>query len=92
MSTLDVVILMLATWRLSHLIAREDGPFHILKRLRERLPLEGLTACIFCVSVWTAAGLYMVWFTPFQPIILILAISAGALMLGSYTGASHVSS
>lgn len=92
MSAFDYLILALAVWRVSHLISREDGPFYIFKRLRNRLPLGGLTACIYCLSVWIAAALYLLWFTAFQPVILIFALSAGALMLGSYTGASHVSS
>jgi hypothetical protein len=90
MQPLDLLIMILAVWRISHMISREDGPFCVFKRLREKLPLGGLTACIYCLSVWIAAALYLLWFTAFQPVIPIFALSAGALMLGSYTGASHL--
>ena len=55
--TADILILALATWRLSSLFANESGPFHIFSRFRERvckkLPGvgEGLV-CEWCNSIW----------------------------------------
>jgi Protein of unknown function (DUF1360) len=48
----------LATWRLTHLIAEEDGPADVVVRLRARLGdgLPGqLMDCFACTSVWVAA-------------------------------------
>lgn len=53
-----LVLGALATWRLSHLLAEEDGPGEVLARLRGRLeggPLAPLAGCFDCVSVWAAA-------------------------------------
>jgi uncharacterized protein DUF1360 len=48
----------LATWRLAHLLAAEDGPGDMVVRLRRRAG-EGwagsLMDCFYCLSVWTAA-------------------------------------
>lgn len=56
----------LAVYRLSVMLAMENGPFDIFENFRKRLPRAGmlskLFACPFCVSVWIAlAG------TPFLP-------------------------
>ena len=48
----------LATWRVSHLIAEEDGPADVVLRLRARLgngQLGRLMDCFACTSVWVAA-------------------------------------
>jgi hypothetical protein len=50
----------LATWRLAHLLAEEDGPADLVVRLRARLgqgPAGGLMDCFYCLSVWVAAPL-----------------------------------
>jgi len=48
---------LLATWRIAHLLAYEDGPWDVLVRLRARLgdgPLGRLVDCFQCVSLWVA--------------------------------------
>ena len=90
MQPFDLLIIVLATWRVSYLVTREDAPFRLAAKLRARFPLGGLTTCIYCVSVWVAAGLYLLWLTPAQVIVTMLAISGGALMLASYSGVHHL--
>jgi hypothetical protein len=89
MGLLDLLILAIATWRVSYLVTREDAPFQLAAKFRARFPLGGLTECIYCTSVWVAAALYLLWLTPAQPVVTIIAVSGAALMLGSYTGANH---
>jgi hypothetical protein len=51
---------VLATWRLTHLLAEEDGPADVVVRVRARLdhgPLGPLMDCFACMSVWVAAPL-----------------------------------
>ena len=53
-----LVLAVLATWRLSHLVAREDGPFDVVLRLRARAGegmLGRLMDCPYCLSLWFAA-------------------------------------
>ena len=48
----------LAAWRLTHLLAEEDGPADAVLRIRERLGssrLGSLMDCFACVSVWVGA-------------------------------------
>ena len=52
------VILALATWRVTHLLANEDGPANIITRIRMRLGesiLGRLMDCFNCLSLWIAA-------------------------------------
>jgi hypothetical protein len=50
----------LATWRLTHLLAEEDGPADVVVQLRARLGsgrLGELMDCFYCLSIWVAAPL-----------------------------------
>jgi hypothetical protein len=53
-----LLVAILATWRLTHLLALEDGPGDIIAIFRQWLG-EGffgkLMDCFFCVSLWIAA-------------------------------------
>lgn len=47
----------LGTWRVTHLFAREDGPFDAVVRVRARLGsgfAGELMDCFYCLSVWVA--------------------------------------
>ena len=47
----------LATWRVTHLVVAEDGPWNIIVRLRAWLgdSIAGRTMdCFYCSSVWLA--------------------------------------
>jgi|SRR5271165_3175704 len=52
------VLGILATWRVTHLLANEDGPADLIVRLRSRLgdSLAGqMMDCFNCLSLWIAA-------------------------------------
>lgn len=84
-----LTVSILATWRLVHFVAREDGPFDIVARLRT-LAGTGMVGrlmdCPYCLSLWVA--------TPFafglargMPALCTawLAISGGASLLECLT-------
>ena len=83
----ELIIITLATWRLSYMLVTEEGPYQILTRLRARFALGGLTDCIYCMSVWVALLMWLTWQTDAYPVVMVLAISGAAMMLRSYTGA-----
>lgn len=89
MNGLDLLLIAIATWRLSYMLASETGPFDAFVKLRTRLPLGGLTSCMYCVSIWTAPVIWLVWQTPAQVVVLWLALSGAALMLGAYSSANY---
>jgi hypothetical protein len=76
---------VLATWRVAHLIAREDGPFDLIVRLRVRAGagvVGRLMDCPYCLSLWIAAPLAsFVGRTPVTWVVAWLAISGGASLL-----------
>jgi hypothetical protein len=84
------IIILLAVWRVTHLIQAEDGPFDLIFKLR-KLAGNGffgqLMDCFYCCSVWVAlpAGL---WFGQgwLLKILLWLAFSGGAILLERATG------
>jgi len=67
---MDILLLFLATWRVSHLITYEAGPYNVLGRLREFIGIkvddlgqpyttneaaEGIK-CLWCNSLWFGLG------------------------------------
>jgi len=47
----------LAVWRITHLLANEDGPWDLILRLRKAVGSGfwgKLMDCFYCVSVWVA--------------------------------------
>jgi hypothetical protein len=66
--------LALAAWRLASLVANEDGPWQMFRRLRQRadywcqnyrfcreLGLSELFSCEWCNSIWIGAGLTLLY-------------------------------
>ena len=79
------VVAVLATWRLARLVAREDGPFELIVKLRMRAA-EGfagqLMDCPYCLSLWLAA--------PFACVLADTAAAWVAAWLAISGGASFI--
>lgn len=88
MSLLELLILALAAWRAAYFLVKESGPFAVMDRVRNRWH-SGVLTCAYCASVWTALVMFLLWLTPLQHVVYVLAISGAALMLASYSGVNH---
>src|ERR1017187_10005316 len=79
------VLAVLATWRVTHLLASEDGPADIIVRFRVLLgqSLVGqLMDCFNCLSLWIAApAALFVSRKPLEWLFCWLALSGGACLL-----------
>jgi hypothetical protein len=79
------VLCILTTWRISHLLVSEDGPWEMFARLRQQLgssPVGRLMDCFGCVSIWVAAPISL--FLSRRPADLFLcwlALSGAAFLL-----------
>jgi len=75
---------MLATWRVTHLLANEDGPADLIVRFRARLGsglLGRLMDCFYCLSLWVAAPFaFFVADSAVDRIVAWLALSGGACL------------
>jgi hypothetical protein len=75
----------LATWRLCHLLANEDGPGDVVARLRRGLGdtvFGQLVDCFGCLSVWIAIPLaFFVAEGPLNLVLTWLALSGAAFLL-----------
>jgi hypothetical protein len=80
----------LATWRVTHLLAEEDGPADLVVDLRRRAGesrLGELMDCFYCLSVWTAAPLSLAVTRRVRELPLVwLALSGAACLLERATG------
>jgi hypothetical protein len=83
--TLRLVLAVLATWRVTHLLASEDGPGDVIFRLRRLLgqSVAGkMMDCFNCLSLWIAAPLALfVSNMPLEWLVTWLAVSGGACLL-----------
>ena len=85
LSPTELLIAVLAVWRITHLLWGEDGPFELLLRLR-KLAGRGffgeLLDCFYCLSLWIAIPFAWVmgnnWL---ERLVLWLSFSGGAILL-----------
>ena len=83
--SINFVLAVLATWRVTHLLANEDGPADLIVKLRVVLgnSLAGsLMDCFQCLSLWIAApAALFVTRNPLEWLMVWLALSAAACLL-----------
>ena len=84
-----LLLAVLAVWRVTHLLAREDGPGDAVLRLRARLGAGfpgRLMDCFYCLSVWVAAPFALfVTRRPAELLVCWLALSGAACLLEKTT-------
>lgn len=97
MSALHLVIMMLATWRLTNLLVIETGPGAVLEKARSLArwilgdgdgSLYQLMNCHYCMSVWVGTLVSMVYlFAPLPSLVIAmpLAISGASCFLQQMT-------
>jgi hypothetical protein len=93
--------MVLATWRLASLFVSEDGLFNVFRRIRSltgvshhddgtvaQIPdktLPKLFTCLWCMSLWTAVVVYVLWiYAPF--LVWILGLSTGGIIVERVRG------
>ncbi len=80
-----LLLATLAVWRITHLLAKEDGPWLLFDRLRRIVPGQ-LLSCFYCLSVWLAVP--FVWFTGgslLEKFVTWWALSGAAVLLERVT-------
>jgi hypothetical protein len=79
----------LAVWRLTNLLAREDGPFDVVFRMRRATGqgvLGSLLDCFYCLSLWIAAPFAFLLSQEWRTwIVCWLALSGAASLLFKLT-------
>jgi hypothetical protein len=79
------ILAALATWRITHLLASEDGPADIVARLRARVAnsvLSKFIDCFGCLSIWVAIPFaFAVTSATVDWILTWLALSGAAFLL-----------
>ncbi|HEY6976426.1 MAG TPA: DUF1360 domain-containing protein [Chitinophagaceae bacterium] len=83
------IISVLAIWRLTHLLAKEDGPFDIIFLIRRKLSVgffTNLLDCFYCLSIWISLP-FGIWLGPnwLEKILMWLALSGAACLLEQAT-------
>jgi hypothetical protein len=82
--TLGWLVATVAVWRVTHLIVNEDGPWDLFVHLRTAagaIGLGRLVACFLCASVWIAVPFALLLSRGLDLIMLIPALSGGAILL-----------
>ena len=95
MPLVEAVLIGLSAWRLSALISYERGPGDMFFRLREAIGfkhddlgdpiswpetlLAKLVSCPWCLSLWAAAGFWVIWEYVSEPVVIIVAAATVAV-------------
>ena len=90
MNILNLVLAVLAVWRITHLFSKEDGPFDIIFAIRKKAGagfFGSLLDCFYCTSVWVALP-FGCWLGNHwtEKLLYWLALSGAACLLEQATG------
>ena len=85
---------VLAVWRITHLLGKEDGPFDVIFLLRKKAGSGfwgSLLDCFYCLSIWIALP-FGIWLGAnwLEKILIWLALSGGACLLEQATIKNNV--
>jgi len=90
MNAFELIILILATWRVSHLLVYEDGFLNLADYTRRLANLTTHTgelfACVYCLSVWVGIVFALIWYAGGLVFLIPLALSGGAILLHRVRG------
>lgn len=89
---LRFVLAVLATWRVTHLLAAEDGPADVIIRFRKLLGRSFfglLMDCFYCLSIWIAAPAALFVTRYWLDWIMVWLAISGAACLLERTGQQH---
>ena len=79
---------VLSVWRITHLLALEDGPGNLIVRLRKMLGQSfwgTLMDCFYCLSLWVAAPAALVLMRSLREWPLVwLSLSGAACLLEQF--------
>ncbi|KAA2242490.1 DUF1360 domain-containing protein [Chitinophaga agrisoli] len=83
------ILCILATWRITHLLQAEDGPFDLVFHLRKTAGagfFGDLLDCFYCLSIWIALP-FALWLglSWQEKLLLWPALSGAAILLERLT-------
>jgi hypothetical protein len=77
-------LIVLAVWRLTHLLNAEDGPSHLLSRFRAKVRSvfwSELLDCFYCLSLWVAVPFALLLGSSWSEKLLLWPALSGAAIL-----------
>lgn len=89
MTAFNFALVLLATFYLSYVIIHTKGPYNLFAFIRFHLPLGGVTACIYCLSVWIGVIFCIMVVTPAAFIVYPFAAAGAAMLVYRFTGADR---
>jgi hypothetical protein len=88
-----LIVGILAVWRITHLLAAEDGPWQSLAEFRRRANngfFAELFDCFYCLSLWVAAPVaWLIGEDWKEWVLLWFALSGAAILLERATTRSN---
>ncbi|MEP6845852.1 MAG: DUF1360 domain-containing protein [Panacibacter sp.] len=88
-----IILSILAVWRITHLLGKEDGPFDTIFLMRKKTGagfFGSLLDCFYCLSLWIALP-FGIWLGEnwIEKILLWLALSGAACLLEQATAKNN---
>ncbi len=92
-TTIELIISVAAIWRVTHLLAEEDGPLDLIFIVRQKLGhgfFGNLLDCFYCLSMWVAIPFALYLTTDILSfLILWFALSGGCCIIQKLLTKNH---
>ena len=86
MSTIDLIMLICATWYIAYCLVSLPGPFGRFGILRKWFAMMD---CIYCLSLWIGLLLYAFVYVGQTDIVYVFGLVGAGHLLASWTGANY---
>lgn len=87
MPVVELIILIMASWRLSHFLVEEEGPWQIMLKIRTLMgvtydqysqkqgtnAISDMLSCVWCTSYWVSWMWFLVYWSV-RPVGLFIAV------------------
>lgn len=87
---IELVLILFATFYVALAVTSTHGPWDVFLRIRQHVPLGGLTLCFICFALWCSLIFVVLLRIGLVDVLVVCAGAGGAVFVWRWTGGSNV--